>query len=308
MKLSLILLAVLLVLLASFCHAEVVKTFKGIQDCKAFFYKGEPPKNMATKMHKRICQCLRNNNHVNYYYATLFDPQNKIPVYSAYRLQPDEALEVRTWYYEPQASQHFNITQHNSSEKERGERRRRGEGEKRVSDPNSGEQAMQEYILGTQLQNQARQEDYAGTQYTLGHINPVSHNQELGRDATCTYTNVVPQLANFNNVIWANHERDLRDQLLQKCRNSIRYVLVGAVPSDKTFIGDGRVNVPSHIWSAYCCSNQVNGVDNGYQSEAFWADNNGANVARITVKELEKKLINSGKFDKKVNIFQGGCS
>lgn len=279
MKLSLILLAVLLVLLASFCHAEVVKTFKGIQDCKAFFYKGEPPKNMATKMHKRICQCLRNNNHVNYYYATLFDPQNKIPVYSAYRLQPDEALEVRTWYYEPQ-----------------------------VSDPNSGEQAMQEYILGTQLQNQARQEDYAGTQYTLGHINPVSHNQELGRDATCTYTNVVPQLANFNNVIWANHERDLRDQLLQQCRNSIRYVLVGAVPSDKTFIGDGRVNVPSHIWSAYCCSNQVNGVDNGYQSEAFWADNNGANVARITVKELEKKLINSGKFDKKVNIFQGGCS
>ncbi|MBN3302426.1 ENDD1 protein, partial [Amia calva] len=248
----------------------------GFQDCKQFFYRRKPPQNIRTNHHIRICQRL--NNH--YHYATLFDPNKKIPVYSAYLLEAGHGIDDRTWYYQP------NI--------------------------NGGQQNMVEEGYGPGAQSQATDADYRGTRYTKGHLNPVSHNLGDAANATCTYTNVVPQLMNHNNIIWSSHEQRLREDLTNinnSCggQNVHRYVIVGVVASENTVIGN-NVNVPVYLWSAYCCakSNKTPRLEQGLQSGAYivrHADN--ANVDPMTVSELETflhRMIREG-----IKLFNGGC-
>lgn len=91
--LPIVVLLVSLVALSS--DAEVVSS---LTTCKSSFYKGQIPKNIATNNHVRICQLLNNK----YHYATLFDKEKRVPVYSAYVFKSGNNSERPLWYYEPQ--------------------------------------------------------------------------------------------------------------------------------------------------------------------------------------------------------------
>ncbi|KAK6471582.1 endonuclease domain-containing 1 protein-like [Huso huso] len=268
--LPIVVLLVSLVALSS--DAEVVSS---LTTCKSSFYKGQIPKNIATNNHVRICQLLNNK----YHYATLFDKEKRVPVYSAYVFKSGNNSERPLWYYEPQ-----------------------------VSDPSSSEKSMLEYKPGSGVKNQATDEDYQDAtayKYTKGHVNPFSHNSGDGATATCTYTNVVPQLSNFNNVIWSAHETNLANILKGRCQvPNTPYVIVGAYPSTDKFIGvDKKVNVPEFMWSAFCCADKNN---KGILSGAYWAKHESdSTVYQISMSDLEKKLTKDPV--NPVTIFVGGC-
>ncbi|XP_041098146.1 endonuclease domain-containing 1 protein-like [Polyodon spathula] len=266
------LIALLVSLTALASDAEVVSS---LTTCKSSFYKGQIPKNIATNNHVRICQLLNNK----YHYATLFDKEKRVPVYSAYVFKSGNTSERPPWYYEPQ-----------------------------VSDPNSSEKSMLEYKPGSGVKNQATDEDYkdlSAIKYTKGHVNPFSHNSGDGATATCTYTNVVPQLANFNNDVWSAHEKKLANKLKDTCGNpNTPYVIVGAYPSNDKFIGvNKKVNVPEFMWSAFCCADKNN---KGILSGAYWAKHDSnSKVYKINMSELEKKITKDP--NNPVTIFAGGC-
>ena len=137
--------------------------------------------------------------------------------------------------------------------------------------------------------------------------------------ATFAYTNTVPQFANFNCGQWSRAEQRVIDWGKDRCfnkgvnRRNVRiYVVVGAVRSGyffnepARFFGqsgfsdyqgtsqfpgtygpstgkkDYRVNVPSYMWTAACCTYQYRGQNGmwksgGVQSMAFYGKNDPSN-------------------------------
>uniref|UniRef100_A0A667ZM48 Uncharacterized protein n=1 Tax=Myripristis murdjan TaxID=586833 RepID=A0A667ZM48_9TELE len=80
-----------------FCFTEV-STFA---NCPTFFFSGNPPTIFPNNnRYKQICQCLPNQP--GFYYATLYDTTNRIPVYSAYLFRHGNTDRQTTWYIEPQ--------------------------------------------------------------------------------------------------------------------------------------------------------------------------------------------------------------
>ncbi len=111
-------------------------------------------------------------------------------------------------------------------------------------------------------------------------------------EATYTFTNIVPQFESFNNKEWKECEHYLIDEWgPQICASSVQskvkmFIVVGAIPStytdpsDPRFFGKSgfsnfegkskrtstyeeksggneyRVNVPSYMWTAACCTFQ----------------------------------------------------
>ena len=137
---------------------------------------------------------------------------------------------------------------------------------------------------------------------------------------TFVYTNVVPQFAYFNIVPWRNSETKLIRWGRVICsrkgeaRNVQMFIVVGAMPSTSgpmRFYGRGgfselqdnsnfRVNVPSWMWTASCCTYEYTKDGRTYyvtKSTAFWRENNLSKdkCNNIDVDSLEKKL--------KVNLF-----
>uniref|UniRef100_A0A667ZM57 Uncharacterized protein n=1 Tax=Myripristis murdjan TaxID=586833 RepID=A0A667ZM57_9TELE len=74
-------------------------------NCTNFFFNGISPTTFPNNNHyKEICQCLPNQP--VYYYATLYDTANRIPVYSAYQFHHGNNRRQTTWYIEPQGITH----------------------------------------------------------------------------------------------------------------------------------------------------------------------------------------------------------
>lgn len=93
----------LLFLLPAFTLSEVTTFTK----CPQFFAAGIPPTVLHdpadNNRYKQICQCLLDQNErPQYFYATLYDTKNKIPVYSAYEFRRADVDRVDRWYVEPQ--------------------------------------------------------------------------------------------------------------------------------------------------------------------------------------------------------------
>lgn len=77
--------------------------------CKEYFVNGVSPTVLGdpsnSGRYQQICQCLLDQNgKPQYFYATLYDTQNKIPVYSAYNLSHVDMKREDRWYVEPQVS------------------------------------------------------------------------------------------------------------------------------------------------------------------------------------------------------------
>ena len=150
---------------------------------------------------------------------------------------------------------------------------------------------------------------------------------------TFVYTNAVPQFGDFNSVPWRTCEQRLITWGRLNCinagtksegRNVQMFIVVGAIPStiDKDpkkwrFFGSGgfsilqddtnfRVNVPSAMWTAACCTYDYTKDKSSFsatQSTAFWRENKPGKeeCKRIDVNALEVKLTWWG--DAPVNLF-----
>ncbi|XP_032913447.1 endonuclease domain-containing 1 protein-like [Catharus ustulatus] len=208
-------------------HSEVVKNF--INPCVRFFYAQTPPSGGIRPTNaSRICQVYKNK----YRFVTLYDRNNRIPVYSAYIYQPGNGKRYESWFIEPQL-----INQ------------------KYRKDMDEEDSIVRQYKINSTViaESQAIDKDYSGA-LDRGHLCPSGHQSgDDNKTATFTLTNIVPQYSTLNQGAWRIYEEETMAQKTQGC--DITYVITGAVPG-KSSISNGRVNVPSHIWSAACCLNK----------------------------------------------------
>lgn len=73
----------------------------GFGECDRFFYAGTPPAGLATETHVRICQRFAGAER----FATLYSPDHRIPVFSAFRAaRPAPLSAEQRGLLEPQVS------------------------------------------------------------------------------------------------------------------------------------------------------------------------------------------------------------
>lgn len=88
--------ALFLLLLCSLVVGEIGKDFS---HCPNFFYNKTPPQGVSAPGYQPICQRYRNQ----YHFASLYDRQRRVPLFSAYRLSPADGKRPKSvWMYEPQ--------------------------------------------------------------------------------------------------------------------------------------------------------------------------------------------------------------
>ncbi|NWX18823.1 ENDD1 protein, partial [Aegotheles bennettii] len=256
------LLLLLLQVLASclwLAHGEVVTSFQN--SCPQFFFRKTPP-NEALEPESPAWICQDYNN--QYYFATLYDRDLRIPVYSAYLYQPGSGKRPNTWLVEPQLM-----------------------GQSYPKTMQKEWTLLNHYNVSVEQlsKSQAILQDYKNlTGLNRGHLNPNGHhNSSSSRIATFTLTNIVPQDSRLNGGAWNNYEQQTMIRRTQGCKAT--YVVVGAVPGNN-YIAKGRVNKPSHMWSSACCE-----VDNNQRkSWAVIAENDKNEVELLTLGELEDRL------------------
>ncbi len=129
--------------------------------------------------------------------------------------------------------------------------------------------------------NQAVNCDYENTGYQKGHVYP--HCQNCAQDqaeSTFTLTNAAPQTAR-DNIRWFNQvEKKIIDSVKNRCLNNAAYVVTGVIPglnSINTHVVRGRVNIPSHYWSAFCCVDKTQ--QNRWISEGYTLQMTGAGTS-----------------------------
>ncbi|KAL7841535.1 hypothetical protein SRHO_G00252260 [Serrasalmus rhombeus] len=261
----------LLVLLPAISLAEVTSFTR----CPQFFVGGIPPTVLEDKTdnnrYEQICQCLLDQNQkLEYFYATLYDTRNKIPVYSAYEFRRADLDRDDRWYVEPQL--------------DGGTMECMGSLNK-IPSANRG-------------LRQALNKDYEGSGYDKGHLFPVYHTHTVDTMlATSTLTNAAPQDPSFNRGQWRRYEEDVATLLQQECEGA--YVVTGVIPGNQQ-IGDG-VRVAQYYWSAFCCS----GGSGALRSEGYIGPDNNGRVQKVEVKKLEAIL--SDHYGSEFSIFQGTC-
>ncbi|XP_064589927.1 endonuclease domain-containing 1 protein-like [Zonotrichia leucophrys gambelii] len=238
-------------------HSEVVTSFGS---CHGFFSDRIPPNNALNPQNPAwICQHFNNS----YHYATLYDRDRRIPVYSAYKYEPGPGNRSKLWYAEPQL---INPTYSKDIDTEKSIRNR--------------------YKITLQQigQSQAINQDYNNLRgLDRGHLSPSGHQSgNNSKWATFTLTNIVPQNSALNKGQWNYYESQMTARNTQGCIET--YVITGAVPGN-TYISNNRVNVPSHIWSAACC--QTNTIRRTW---AVIAENNRNRVQNLTRSQLEANL------------------
>ena len=228
------------------------KNRKWPQECNDFFYKEQPPQNIPGNLddYVVIVQTVNGNVH----YCTLYNTKDKIAVFSIYQMhigKGDEGGRQNTWYIEPQ-----------------------------LSDPEKGEDMGTS--SGTKLLEQAINDDYKLSYWDKGHLNPNFFQTGDGRKATFTLTNAVPQHPAFNRLYWFELEKQAKKMMYKYCfdiegkpideieddedvdeegtgvtNTGKAYLITGAIPSGgnhlKTLKHEGKVNIPSVIYTAACC-------------------------------------------------------
>ncbi|XP_049425157.1 uncharacterized protein LOC125884302 [Epinephelus fuscoguttatus] len=237
--------------------------------CSEFLLKHTPPnvpgvlergKILDQNRYKVICQTLSNVRR----FVTLYDTQNRIPVFSAFKYTGvDGGGRPKDWKIEPQ-----------------------------LEDIGSNKN-MIPVSKNKTYNNQAGDIDYKNhTVYNRGHLFPCSYGMtENDRKATFTLTNIVPQVGTFNKGSWQKMESCVKCVLDEYCKNNDiteGFLVIGAQPGNKTL--NNRVNIPSMLWSAFCCYSQS---ENTWLAAAHWGENikdSSKYLQTKTLAELYKKL------------------
>ncbi|XP_027766050.1 nuclease EXOG, mitochondrial-like [Empidonax traillii] len=150
------------------------------------------------------------------------------------------------------------------------------------------------------MASQAVNEDYNGSGWDRGHLNPSGqHNSLINRNATFTLTNAVPMNLSLNRGQWRIYEQKTMYNKTENCPTT--YVIVGAVPGNSS-ISQNRVNVPSHIWASACCKT----TNNTMIAWGAIAENNKNKVDVLNLGELERNLTRLYKSGA-VSLFHGDC-
>ncbi|XP_016337477.1 endonuclease domain-containing 1 protein-like [Sinocyclocheilus anshuiensis] len=191
--------------------AEVVSDFR--EKCADIFANGAPPTILHGHQYRQICQTLKNK----VYYATLYDTDNKISVYSAYKFNKKMKCDRKhIWCIEPQLD-------------------------------NPGEEPNMVPDRSHQSPNQAVSDDYKHSGFDKGHLAPVylASSQDCS-DATFTLTNAAPQNLHFNRGKWRILEEKIADELTMQClsKKNTAYVVTGVVPGTSKTESIELGNVP----------------------------------------------------------------
>ncbi|KAK2519304.1 hypothetical protein Q9966_013939 [Columba livia] len=256
-------------------RSEVVTSFE--HSCSQFFFRGTPP-NEALEPENPAWICQRHQN--RYHFATLYDRNRRIPVYSAYLYQPKPCTRPKTWLVEPQL---MGLNYPKNMETE--------------------ETLLKKFhvSLDQLSKSQAVLQDYKNLKgLNRGHLNPCGHHSiPSSRAATFTLANIVPQDEKLNGGAWNNYEQQTMKMKTQGCNTT--YVVVGAVPGNN-YIANGRVNIPSYLWSSACCEVGTH----HWKSWAVIAENDKNQVRLLTLGELEDELtrLYGGK---QVSLFNNNC-
>ncbi|ETE59939.1 Endonuclease domain-containing 1 protein, partial [Ophiophagus hannah] len=161
-----------------------------------FFLRETPPVIGVSPSPVRICQCYQNL----YRFATLYDKQNRIPVYSVYVYNPGKATRPGKWMVEPQL---INSTFQSDMETERDFLNKKG--------PWSSLQDSQSVM-----------KDYKNLKdYNRGHLIPNAHQPDYSaKSSTFTLTNIVPQFIKLNGGAWKNYEQATMQQMTRGCQQT----------------------------------------------------------------------------------------
>ncbi|KAI5613746.1 endonuclease domain-containing 1 protein-like [Silurus asotus] len=243
---KLLALVLLLSAFSSLSLTEVVNSF--IKSCPSFFLQNPKihtdyivPTVFTGRQYKMICQRWNNN----YRFATVYDTERRIPVYSAYTfLQQGQIKRSDEWKIEPQ------LEDFKKYEDKR----------EMIVSPNDEETV-------NKIKKQAVDLDYKDTGFTRGHVFPNQYgaNQDQA-DSTFTLTNIAPQTDVSNGQWAAQVETPMMKDLKNSCtldQNHLAYIVTGAVPGEKWIritrnneeIKNG-INIPSYYWSAFCCTDK----------------------------------------------------
>lgn len=242
--------------------------------CADFFFKKKPPvilkdSEAQDNHYKIICQKYKNKIK----FATLYDTANKIPVFSAYKYTGTRNFKRPqiTWMIEPQL------------------------------EPLSDE--MREPFV-----KQARNQDYwidhscTCTPDALFSMNHTADRETA--ESTLTLTNSVPQKKGFRDGLWNLVEETIKQNMDSNCRdnnnNIVAYVLTGAIAGNEKL--NKRVNIPSHVWTAFCCYNRTtrSWITWSYRAENI-RHNNVNNIALQHLEALQNFL--NEKFGENVMLF-----
>uniref|UniRef100_A0A3Q4FZ09 Uncharacterized protein n=1 Tax=Neolamprologus brichardi TaxID=32507 RepID=A0A3Q4FZ09_NEOBR len=205
------------------------KVVASVEDCKEFFLQQTPPHIpgileggiiLDQNRYKLIRQTLNNTRT----FVTLYDTQNKIPVFSAakYRGGAGGKRPKNKWMIEPQVSVNRSM-----------------------------------YFPKDILNPTLNEFDFKNNQgFDRGHLFPNSYGSTLiEKRSTFTLTNIVPQIGNFNQGSWNRMENCVKCVLNEYCLNNNEkiegFVVTGALPSNNSL--NNKINIPSVLWSAFCC-------------------------------------------------------
>nr|XP_055075379.1 endonuclease domain-containing 1 protein-like [Misgurnus anguillicaudatus] len=220
--------------------------------------------------YKIICQKYKNKIR----FVTLYDTENKIPVFSAYKYTGITKFRRPQipWMIESQL------------------------------EPSGAE-------MRVPFVTQARNGDYLINNtynYIPGALFPMNHTADRETaESTLTLTNSVPVKQGFRDRLWNLVEETTKRYMDSNCtdhnkKNIVAYVLTGAIPGNEKL--NNRVNVPSYMWTAFCCKNKTQG---SWVSKTYWGKNmHYKNVNNITLQSLQE-LQNFLKenFSKNIKLF-----
>ncbi|CAC5377927.1 unnamed protein product [Mytilus coruscus] len=246
-----------------------------------------------------ICQQYKNK----YFYATLYDTKNRIPVYSAGQIFPpakhkdDHRLDDK-FFIEPELAQ---------------------KGGGNMIEVDNRLHNLDNVHSAKFGQLQALDTDYKDSGYDRGHLNAQIFNtkNDNSRYATNTLTNIAPQWGPFNQGTWNIMENGLVDTVRDKCNfpGAKSYVVIGVQPSKNKFITrttekiittsrgkqktkkeyENRVNVPDVYWTAICCDTSTatdcNHKKMGW-SFAYEADNINKRSVMVSFYPVQQFLTN----------------
>ncbi|KAG8546616.1 hypothetical protein GDO81_030237 [Engystomops pustulosus] len=273
-------------------HAVLAKVSPNFSDCRGQFYASTPPVGFdsLSSTLTPICQMYETYN--NPFFASLYHKRNKYPLYSAYILdtRPGDVTGAdQTFRLEPQLV------------------------DTRLPREMSLQPATETAIRNLGLSgaptdliknNQAINSDYTGSNYHKGHLNPnADHPDGAGQKATYTLTNVAPMYGSLNSGAWRNNEKRVRD-IAATCGRM--YVITGVVPGNNWISVNGvqRINIPSHVWSAFCCLDNNN---RPVRAEGSLAPNNANSVqAGLSIASLQSQL--RSLMGVTVTLFNNNCS
>ncbi|XP_053355441.1 endonuclease domain-containing 1 protein-like [Clarias gariepinus] len=298
-RMKLLALVLLLSAFPSLTLMKVVQDFAKAT-CTRVFIKSPNVHTVITptvfegEQYKHICQCWNNKCT----FATLYNTQLRIPVYSAYTLSgKDDQKPNRNeeWKNEPQLE---NINRPNMEQ----------------IPINKMDEFFHQAVNRDYEESESNTEPK--TKYTRGHVFPNQYAADDDQaESTFTFTNVAPQTAHSNNR-WAEQvETPMKKEIPNVCNKSdtSTFIVTGVVPG-KNWISIKRkgktiekgVNIPSYYWTAFCCYISKNET----RSKAYLSLQNQPNImtyefSRMSVDRLNIHL--TRLYNQSFSVFSQLC-